>query len=55
VPRFIVPTLLLLVASATPAFAQVAGTAVDEPANLALFGLGLVGLIVGRHAARKRD
>lgn len=50
--RLIVPVLLLVPA---PALAQVAGTAVDEPANLALFGLGLVGLLVGRHVAKRKD
>jgi len=39
---------------ATPALA--AGTAVAEPSSMALFGLGVLGVIIGRRGARrKRD
>ena len=38
---------------ATPALGQ-AGTAIPEPSNLALFGIGLAGLVIGRHVARHR-
>lgn len=31
------------------------GTSVDEPAALALMALGVVGLIVGRQVAKRRD
>jgi len=31
------------------------GTTVDEPAALALLALGVIGLVVGRHVARRRD
>lgn len=31
------------------------GTPVDEPAALALLALGVVGLIIGRQAAKRRD
>jgi hypothetical protein len=47
-------TLVLLMLS-TPAWA--AGSAVPEPPASALFALGVVGVIVGRHAAKhgRRD
>ena len=32
-----------------------AGTTVDEPAALALMALGVVGLVVGRQVARRKD
>ena len=38
---------------ARPAAAQVA-QAVPEPTDLALFALGVVGVIVGHHSSRKR-
>lgn len=44
----------LLLALADPV--QAAGTVVTEPSTLALFALGIVGVIVGRHGSRgKRD
>lgn len=50
--RFLSPVVVLL--SATPAAA--AGTAVSEPSSLALFALGVLGVIVGRQSSRgKRD
>jgi len=48
--RFALPLLFLAVA--TPALA--AGTAIPEPSSLALFGLGVLGVLVGRHGARRR-
>lgn len=47
----LVPVLVLL-CIASPAFA--AGIAVPEPSSLALFGLGVLGVVVGRYAARRR-
>ncbi|GGD97052.1 hypothetical protein GCM10011515_16040 [Tsuneonella deserti] len=45
---------LMLLGFATPALA--AGAAVPEPSAMALFGLGVLGVIVGRRSARgKRD
>lgn len=45
---------LLLLAVASPAAAATA--AVPEPSTMALFGLGVLGVIVGRRGARrKRD
>ena len=38
---------------ASPAHAWT-GTPIPEPSNLALFGLGVLGVIVGRRAAAKR-
>jgi len=48
----------LLACAAAPAWAGAtgsAGTTVDEPAALALLALGVIGLVVGRHVARRRD
>ncbi len=42
---------VLLVAS--PAMAQ-GGISIPEPSDLTLFGLGVVGLILGRRAARRK-
>ena len=50
--RFAIP--LMLLGFATPALA--AGVAVPEPSSMALFGLGIMGVIIGRRGARrKRD
>ena len=38
---------------ATPALAQ-GSTAIPEPTDLALFGLGVLGLILGRRGARRK-
>lgn len=39
--------------AADPALAQDPAS-VPEPSNIAIFGLGLLGLIVGRHFAKNR-
>lgn len=45
---------LMFLGFATPALA--AGAAVPEPSSMALFGLGVLGVVVGRRGARgKRD
>ena len=44
------PFVLLFLAVPT----QAAGTPLPEPSNLALFGLGLAGLVIGRRLAAKR-
>ena len=50
--RFAIP--LMLLGFATPALA--ADAAIPEPSSMALFGLGVVGVLIGRHGARrKRD
>jgi hypothetical protein len=38
---------------AAPAFAE-GGTRIPEPSSLALFALGVLGVIVGRQASRRR-
>ncbi|MGX7952071.1 PEP-CTERM sorting domain-containing protein [Tsuneonella sp. HG249] len=49
-----IPVALMLLASADPALA--AANTVAEPSGMALFALGVVGVIVGRQASRrKRD
>jgi len=40
---------------ALPALAQANSTPIPEPTNLALFALGVTGLLIGRHVARKKD
>jgi MYXO-CTERM domain-containing protein len=46
----------LFASAGSPLWAgNTAHTTVDEPAALALLALGVVGLIVGRQAARRRD
>lgn len=50
--RFAIP--LMLLGFGSPALA--AGTSVPEPTSMALFGLGVLGVVVGRRGARrKRD
>lgn len=43
---------VLALCATTPAMAQ--GSAVPEPSTLALFGLGALGVIVGRRSGRSR-
>lgn len=43
----------LAIGAAAPAFAA-GGVAIPEPTDLSLFALGVVGLLVGRHAAKRR-
>lgn len=50
--------VILAASAASPAFAgavDAGSAAIDEPGALALLALGLVGLVVGRQAARRRD
>ncbi len=48
-------TLFLLLAPASAALAQTAGTAIPEPTDLTIFAIGLAGLIIGRRVARRKD
>jgi hypothetical protein len=48
--RFAIP--LMLLGFATPALA--ADAAIPEPSSMALFGLGVLGVIIGRRGARRR-
>ena len=50
--RKILPAAILL--SATSPAAAWSGTQIPEPSNLALFGLGLTGLIIGRQISKRR-
>ena len=56
--RFFTVLLTLFAFAGSPAWAGTmgsGGTAIDEPAALALMALGVVGLVVGRHVAKPRD
>ncbi len=46
--------VLSVFGAVAPALAQSGGISVPEPSDGALFGLGLVGLIVGRQVAKRR-
>lgn len=48
----VIPLLLLI--AATPANAK-AATQISEPSHLALVALGILGVIVGRNAAKRRN
>jgi hypothetical protein len=50
----LVSSLLIAIASASPALAQSGGISIPEPTDGALFAMGLVGLIVGRQIAKRR-
>ena len=45
--------LVLSILAAAPAMAA-GGIEIPEPSDLSLFALGVVGLLVGRHAAKRR-
>ncbi len=47
------PLLTTAIAWSAPAYA-LSGTAIPEPSNLALFGIGLAGLVIGRQVAKRR-
>ena len=50
----LVPSALVLsMLVAAPAMAA-GGISIPEPSDLSLFALGVVGLLVGRHAAKRR-
>ena len=47
----ILATLVLLL---VPAPALAAGAAIPEPSTSALFALGVIGVVIGRQAAKRR-
>lgn len=54
--RFIPTVLVAFVTTAGTAFAQAGGgIAIPEPTDGALFAIGLAGLIIGRHVARRKE
>lgn len=51
----LVSAWLVAAFAAMPAYAASGGsTSVPEPADFALFALGVVGLVIGRRSSRKR-
>ena len=50
----VVVVVVAVLLSVAPAMAQSSGISIPEPTDGALFGMGLVGLIVGRHIAKRR-
>jgi hypothetical protein len=56
--RLISLPLAIFACAATPVWAGPlagSGATVDEPAALALLALGVVGLVIGRQVAKRRD
>jgi hypothetical protein len=50
------PALAVFAVAGSPLWAGTpAGTTIDEPAALAIMALGVVGLVIGRQAARRKD
>jgi hypothetical protein len=45
---------LIAIFAASPALAQSGGSSIPDPSGIALFGMGLAGVIIGRHFSRKR-
>lgn len=45
--------VIIALLAATPAWAQAAGTPVPEPSDIALFALGVAGLLIGRRSSRR--
>jgi len=57
-PPYKLLPLVIFACAATPAWAGPlagGGATIDEPAALALLALGVVGLVIGRHVAKRRD
>ncbi|MCY1671202.1 PEP-CTERM sorting domain-containing protein [Novosphingobium sp. SL115] len=48
-------SIVIALCAAAPAYAQSSGVSVPEPTTTALLGLGIVGLIVGRQVAKRKD
>ena len=47
---------VVLILTAVPVLAQVSGgTAIPEPSDGVLFAIGLVGLIIGRRVAKRKE
>ncbi|MFM6829385.1 MAG: hypothetical protein ACKOVA_03455 [Novosphingobium sp.] len=46
--------MFVVLSSVAPAMAQSGGISIPEPTDGAMFGMGLVGLIVGRQIAKRR-
>jgi hypothetical protein len=46
--------MIAVLSAVAPAMAQSSGISIPEPTDGAMFGMGLVGLIVGRQIAKRR-
>ena len=51
--RSLTPALFAIL-FASPALAQSGGSSIPDPSGIALFGMGLAGVIIGRHFSRRR-
>lgn len=49
-----VALIYMTIVAASPALAQTGGSSIPDPSGIALFGMGLAGVIIGRHFSRRR-
>ena len=50
----LLPSVLVVSILVTAPAMAAGGVSIPEPSDLSLFALGVVGLLVGRHAAKRR-
>ena len=49
-----IASFLCLAVVSAPALAQSGGSAIPDPSGIALFGLGVAGVVIGRHFSRSK-